>query len=156
MKSKEKIKLVKEYFGGISTKKLADDVGYHAGSLANVEQRENAEMPYKFANALNKKYPQISLKWLLDDEGDMIIPLKNTLKLRQEKLIIDSKIFGRQLNRIIVESGLLNWEAAKLLELSEDDLADLLLGKKQPTLALVFKICSNFDVTADKLLFDRE
>lgn len=63
-----------------------------------------------------------------------------------------SKAFGRKLNKIQVENNLLMDEMAEILNMNVNYYTDLCLGKKQPKIEDVYKICANFDVTPCDLI----
>lgn len=157
--AKERFKEVREYLN-LSQQKIADSIDFKPNTINNIENGKQKSIPYELAYALCQKY-NISIHWLITGEGEMLVKRMNTLEVTHKDIRPEFKNFGRRLNKLSVGSGLLSWQMAEILGLSdgikgEEEFSELCLGKKQPTLELVLKICENFDITADKLLFDRE
>lgn len=98
----------------------------------------------------------VNLNWLLLGNGEMLQEPKNTLEIKYSPLTIDYIAFGKRLNKIRVHADMITREMSMLLEIKEDRFADLCVGKVKPTLDEITKICENFEVTADWLLFGKE
>lgn len=113
----------------------------------------SAKPSYEFIAKL-RKITNVNIDWLFYGEGNMIIEPQNTLEIKYNPLTI--KDFGKRINKIRVNADLLSREMAMLLDIKEDRYSDLVVGKKQPTLEEIIKICENFNVTADWLLFGKE
>lgn len=99
----------------------------------------------------------LNINWLLTGKGTMLCEPKNTFELKYTPQINeDIKSFGKRLNKLRVNADMLTHEMSMLLEIDQDRFSDICIGKKQPTLDEVVRICENFDVTSDWLLFGKE
>ncbi|MGN0193140.1 MAG: helix-turn-helix domain-containing protein [Candidatus Gastranaerophilaceae bacterium] len=99
---------------------------------------------------------KLNIHWLYTGIGQMFYSEKNTLKLKYEPLKYDSFAFGKRLNKIRIHADMITREISMLLEIKEDRFTDLCIGKTLPTIDEITKICENFDVSADWLLFGIE
>ena len=133
---------------------LANNINLSSAAIGLIEKNKC----FLKAENLNKLIDlyQLNINWLLTGNGKMLEEEQNTLELRYMPLNFDSFAFGKRLNKIRINADMITREISMLLEIKEDRFSDLCVGKAKPTLEEITKICENFDVTADWLLFGKE
>lgn len=146
-------------------KELRKNLEYTAESFAkelNVKistlysyENASAKPSYEFIATL-RNFTKVNLDWLLFGNGEMFIKPKNTLEIKYEPCAEQLKEFGKRLNKLRIHADMITRDISMLLEMKEDRFSDLCIGKKEPTLAEIAKICENFEVTADWLMFGKE
>lgn len=141
-------------FLNISAKEMAEHVGVSLRTYGGYE-RDEITLSHKLIMFLFDNY-NLNIHWLFTGNGEMLQEPKNTLEIKYSPLTIDYIAFGKRLNKIRVHADMITREMSMLLEIKEDRFADLCVGKVKPTLDEITKICENFEVTADWLLFGKE
>lgn len=97
-----------------------------------------------------EQYYNISVYSTITSISTSNLKKRNSVKEFDVKQL--NKVFGRKLNKIQVENNLLMDEMAELLDMNINYYTDLCLGKKQPKIEDIYKICANFDVTPNELI----
>lgn len=149
-------KCTKEFrlYLGLNQTQFAEKLGITQQAVQRVES-DNGNFNIDTLNRLSTIL-NVNLNWLLTGNGEMLQKAKNTLEIKYSPLVIDYIAFGKRLNKIRVHADMITREMSMLLEIKEDRFSDLCIGKKEPTLAEIAKICENFEVTADWLMFGKE
>lgn len=133
---------------------FASEFGIAKSSVYAYERGTN-KPSYELLETLMQKL-NINPNWLFTGTGEMFRKEKNTFEIKYEPYAEKLKSFGKRLNKLRVHSDMVTREMAMLLDIKEDRYSDLCVGKKEPTLAEIIKICENFEITADWLLFGKE
>jgi len=138
----------------ISAQELARSVGVKTSTIYSYESG-NSSPNLETLNLLYVSFG-LNIHWFVTGDGTMFNEPKNTLNIKCEPLKIDKYELGQRVNKIRIAADLVSPQMAEMLVVSERELAAIISGEGKITLELVQKICENFDVTADWLLFGHE
>lgn len=158
MNTKERLKFVREYLGGISQQRLADELGCKKTTIASIETGTQKTPPYDLALMLNNRYG-FSVQWFMKGDEPKFDIQKNTLKRlpqNPEKLRTEIKNWGKRLEFIRTQNKMTNNEFARLLNMKLERFLDICLNSKEPTIKELIGIKTNFDVQLDYLLFGED
>ena len=139
---------------GLSQAQIAGEIEITAGAIGLVEKDKSF---LKLDNLLKlSELYNLNLDWLITGNGSMFNKPKNTFEIKYEPITVNQFDFGKRLNKVRVQTDMISAELAMLLDIKENRLLDIMNGKNEPTLEEVKKICENFNVTADWLIFGKE
>lgn len=143
---------------GVTQAVFAENIGLSSAAIGLLEKDKS------FLKAENLKklivLYNLNINWLLTGQGKMFLESNNSFEIKYEPLKIDKYELGKRVNKIRIDTNLNSNQMAEIIELTEKEFAALCMGELKLTpevlLKLVQKICENFNVTADWLLFGKE
>ena len=149
----KRIKKFRSYLE-LNQTQFANELNITQQAVQRVES-DNGNFNIETLEKLNTSFG-LNINWFLTGNGSMFNKPKNTFEIKYEPITINQFDFGKRLNKVRVQSDMISAELAMLLDIRENRLLDIMNGKNEPTLEEVKKICENFNVTADWLIFGKE
>lgn len=151
--SASRFKLFRKYLK-LSAEELSNELDIKPSTIYSYESG-NSNPNLEILNLLAENFG-LNIHWFVTNNGPMIIEPKNTFEIKYEPITVNQFDFGKRLNKIRIQADMISAELALLLDIKENRLLDIMNGKNEPTLEEIKKICENFNVTADWLLFGKE
>ena len=131
---KKRLLQIADYLN-ISIRELEQKSGLKRGNISNMS--ENSEIGSEKLSKIIDNFPQISLKWLLTGEGEML----KTNGINKRINLLVRNFFGEN-----------NYTFAKIIGVSSTDLINY-RRNTMPGDGVLKNICEKFDIASDWLLF---
>ncbi len=120
-------------------------------TLAAYERKERTPsilLAQKLAEKLN-----VNINWLLTGEGEIFQKSNQNIIKKNNEVLNMSKSIGKRLNSLLIDNNISDIDFSKITGISESRTAKLILDTASITFEEICAIKSNFDISADWLLF---
>lgn len=156
----ERLNTILEHIGNPSITGLAKSLNIKPANFQSIKKGLQKTFTYETAYAINKRYPEIQIHWIMTGDGEPFVTPYNTLLQRDaipEEIASELMKIGERLQEIQIANQIYNdAKFAKIIGITEKRYLDLTTKGKLPETDELVSVINHFNVSADWLLFGRE